>query len=66
MLIFPLLCGLSIQAQTIINSKFGKGVYVMGADTPYSLKFSARFQTLYQGNCLRCNAGVPAARLKIR
>lgn len=49
MLTLSLLCGLSTQAQTIINSKFGKGVSVMAADTSFSLKFSARFQTLYQG-----------------
>lgn len=37
-------------AQEKTNSKFGKGILnVVAADTSWSMKFSARFQTLYEG-----------------
>lgn len=34
--------------QDITKSKFGKGISIMAADSSFSLKFSTRFQTLYQ------------------
>jgi hypothetical protein len=37
------------QAQTINNTKFGKGLQFLAADSSYSLKFGTRFQMLYQG-----------------
>lgn len=38
------------QAQDITNNKFGKGlVNVVAKDSSYSLKFAARFQSLYTG-----------------
>ncbi|GAB3531120.1 hypothetical protein GCM10027443_12930 [Pontibacter brevis] len=39
----------SVYSQSVIKSKFGKGVSVVAADTSFSMKFSTRFQTLYQG-----------------
>ncbi len=43
---------ISIQAsaQTINNSKFGKGLQFITADSSFSIKLGARFQVLYQGN----------------
>ena len=38
------------NSQSIIKSRFGKGIYVVAADTSFSLKFSLRFQTLYVGS----------------
>ncbi|MER2999111.1 porin [Pontibacter populi] len=40
----------SANAQTINNSKFGKGLQFVAADSSFSLKFSTRFQVLYQGS----------------
>ncbi|MFD2512972.1 porin [Pontibacter locisalis] len=37
------------QAQSINKSKFGKGLQFIAADSSFSLKFSTRFQMLYQG-----------------
>ncbi|TPE45036.1 FmdC precursor [Pontibacter mangrovi] len=37
------------KAQTINNSKFGKGLQFVAADSSFSLKFGTRFQMLYQG-----------------
>nr|WP_304608403.1 porin [Pontibacter anaerobius] len=37
------------EAQTINNSKFGKGLQFVAADSSFSLKFGTRFQMLYQG-----------------
>ena len=37
------------QAQSINQSKFGKGLQFIAADSSFSLKFSTRFQMLYQG-----------------
>ncbi len=39
-----------VVAQEKTNSKFGKGILnIVAADTSWSMKFSARFQTLYEG-----------------
>lgn len=38
------------SAQDITNNKFGKGVRLAAEDSSFSLKFSTRFQTLYQGH----------------
>ncbi|MBD1398039.1 FmdC precursor [Pontibacter sp. JH31] len=46
---FICLFAFSTQAQTINNSKFGKGLQFMAADSSFSLKFGTRFQLLYQG-----------------
>ncbi|GGG07428.1 porin [Pontibacter amylolyticus] len=37
------------QAQTVNDSKFGKGLHFVAADSSFSLKFGTRFQLLYQG-----------------
>ncbi|NEM96660.1 FmdC precursor [Pontibacter sp. BT327] len=37
------------QAQTIHQSKFGKGLQFVAADSSFSLKLGTRFQLLYQG-----------------
>lgn len=37
------------QAQSINNSKFGKGLRFVAADSSFSLKLGTRFQLLYQG-----------------
>lgn len=37
------------EAQTINNSKFGKGLQFIAADSSFSMKFGTRFQMLYQG-----------------
>ncbi|WP_211214312.1 porin [Pontibacter roseus] len=39
----------STQAQTINNTRFGKGLQFIAADSSFSLKAGVRFQTLYQG-----------------
>ncbi|WP_235861437.1 porin [Pontibacter flavimaris] len=38
------------QAQSVNDSKFGKGLQFIAADSSFSLKLGARFQTLYQGS----------------
>ncbi|AKD05586.1 FmdC precursor [Pontibacter korlensis] len=43
-----LACG-TAQGQSINKSKFGKGLQFVAADSSFSLKFSTRFQMLYQG-----------------
>ncbi|WP_237143941.1 porin [Pontibacter pamirensis] len=48
-LLMLLLWGNKANSQSIIKSRFGKGVSVIAADTSFSMKFSTRFQTLYQG-----------------
>jgi len=43
----------SINAQdisSISSNKFGKGIQVTAQDSSWSMKFGARFQTLYEGN----------------
>ncbi|MHC2992329.1 FmdC precursor [Pontibacter sp. HJ8] len=42
-------CAYSTQAQTINNSKYGKGLQFVAADSSFGVKIGARFQTLYQG-----------------
>ncbi|MCJ8167475.1 OprO/OprP family phosphate-selective porin [Pontibacter sp. E15-1] len=37
------------EAQSINNSKLGKGLQFVAADSSFSLKFGTRFQMLYQG-----------------
>ncbi len=37
------------QGQSINDSRFGKGLQFIAADSSFSLKFSTRFQVLYQG-----------------
>ncbi|WP_276497638.1 porin [Pontibacter litorisediminis] len=37
------------EAQTVNNTKFGKGLQFIAADSSFSLKFGTRFQMLYQG-----------------
>lgn len=39
----------NICAQDIISSKYGEGVRITAQDSSFSLKFGARFQTLYEG-----------------
>ena len=38
-----------VRSQDTSNNKFGKGLQIVGADSSFSMKFSTRFQTLYQG-----------------
>lgn len=38
------------KAQAQVESTFGKGLNYLAEDSSFSLKFSTRFQTLYQGN----------------
>lgn len=44
-----LLLSNSAASQSINNSKFGKGLQFVAADSSFSLKFSTRFQLLYRG-----------------
>lgn len=44
-ILFPL----SIMAQDETSNTFGKGIKVLAQDSSFYLKFSARFQTLYDG-----------------
>ncbi len=51
--VFLLLCAVALPAalaQQKINTRLGKGISVVAADSSFSLKFGARFQTLYQGD----------------
>lgn len=48
-LLFMVVCAYSTQAQTINNSKFGKGLSFIAADSSFSFKLGTRFQMLYQG-----------------
>lgn len=51
LLFFGLVTSYFAQAQDITNNKFGKGlVNVVAKDSSYSLKFAARFQSLYTGS----------------
>lgn len=38
-----------LNAQDVTYNKFGKGLRVIAKDSSFSMKFSARFQTLYEG-----------------
>lgn len=44
--IFPLLS----QAQDTTSNSFGKGIRLVAQDSSFSMKFSTRFQTLYDGS----------------
>lgn len=51
LLFFGLVASYFTQAQDITNNKFGKGlVNVVAKDSSYSVKFAARFQSLYTGS----------------
>jgi hypothetical protein len=51
LLVFGLVTSYFSQAQDITNNKFGKGlVNVVAKDSSFSLKFAARFQSLYTGS----------------
>ena len=39
-----------IQAQDLTSSKFGKGITILAQDSSFSMKFSTRIQTLYEGS----------------
>ena len=41
-----LLSSSSAQSQQVVDSKFGKGVYVIASDSSFSMKFNARVQSL--------------------
>jgi len=43
-----LICGLA-TAQDTSNNKFGKGITIQAKDQSFKMKFSTRFQTLYEG-----------------
>lgn len=47
MLLFSLAA--TVVAQDTTNNKFGKGLHITAADSSFSMKFSMRFQSLYQG-----------------
>lgn len=38
------------QAQVVSENKFGKGIRMLAADSSFSMKFSVRIQSLYQGD----------------
>ncbi|MFD2246322.1 porin [Pontibacter ruber] len=40
----------NVQAQSENKTKFGKGIQFVAADSSFSVKIGARFQTLYQGS----------------
>jgi phosphate-selective porin len=40
---------LHVQAQDRTSNRFGKGINILAIDSSFSLKFSARIQSLYQG-----------------
>ncbi len=51
LLLFGMVTSYFTQAQDITNNKFGKGlVNIVAKDSSYSLKFAARFQSLYTGS----------------
>jgi phosphate-selective porin OprO/OprP len=51
LLLFGLATSYFAEAQDITNNTFGKGlVNVVAKDSSYSLKFGARFQSLYTGS----------------
>lgn len=47
--LFALFTFSASQAQTINNSRFGKGLQFLAADSSFSMKFQTRFQMLYVG-----------------
>lgn len=48
-LLFICLCAFSTKAQTVNDTKFGKGLNFIAADSSFSFKLGTRFQLLYQG-----------------
>jgi hypothetical protein len=48
-LLFTFLYSSASEAQTINNTRFGKGLQFVAADSSLSVKMGARFQLLYQG-----------------
>lgn len=48
-LIMLLLCPLAAIAQDKTSNTFGKGIKIVAQDSSFSMKFSTRFQTLYDG-----------------
>lgn len=50
LLLIVLVATLNAEAQEVTKSKFGKGIFnVVAADSSWSMKFGARFQTLFLG-----------------
>ncbi len=47
--LFALFTASATQAQSVNNSKFGKGLQFITADSSFSMKFQTRFQMLYVG-----------------
>jgi len=47
--LFTVLSSSGIHAQNILHDSFGKGISAVAKDSSYYLKFSARFQSLYEG-----------------
>lgn len=51
LIVFSLLCISSAFAQNVVDTKFGKGlINVIAADSSWSMKVGARFQTLFVGS----------------
>ena len=48
--LFIIFFSFQAQSQSLIEGTFGKGLNVLAKDSSFAVKFSARFQTLYQGN----------------
>src|SRR5688572_728244 len=44
------LLSLPLSAQHLSNNKFGNGIRLLAADSSFSMKFSVRIQSLYQGD----------------
>ena len=38
-----------VKGQSTTNNRFGKGIEIIDVDSTFSMKFSTRFQTLYEG-----------------
>lgn len=49
LLIFISVLSITSVAQNLVDAKFGKGIKFQPADSSFSVKFSARFQSLYVG-----------------
>lgn len=49
MLMFPTLFPMHLLGQGTVGGKMGKGMNFMAEDSSFSMKFSARIQTLYEG-----------------
>ena len=52
-------------SQALVNAKFGKGINIAAADSSFAMKFSTRFQTLYDGE-LNLDNGDYVEKLLIR